>query len=396
MKRQCLIVSCICVLSSSLFAISSAADLVNVPTAILSPKGTVEYGIESRLLSDEDAVSREFDNSFFFEIAFSDRLNYSFESSTYFDTLQSFSAQLAEFSTQKGKPLDHHLAFGFMNMGWQENEAGNTNMPRIRRYVMYSVSTAEKQTNYHAGLANYHNDDNYRFVWGAHHEFKKYTTMAEWDGRQVNFGIKYKLSDTLSWYTSITPLPYTGNGGDNRQYVSIGITSSSDAFKDLFSDREYIDQVREENRLLNERLSVLNAKMDVLREFSSTDFFEEFEQFLLKEHMVEKELEKESRLSIKSALDHMQKGMEFYYRGEYEMALKEYELVISLLPNFPIAYARMGSIYYRMGQLKKADRYWDKALELDPSNDSLKAFLRSIRPEVPIEETHHSQSDDLI
>ena len=47
----------------------------------------------------------------------------------------------------------------------------------------------------------------------------------------------------------------------------------------------------------------------------------------------------------------MQRGLEFYYKEEYELSLKEYEKVTTLVPTFSIAYARLGSIYYKLGDL---------------------------------------------
>ena len=47
-------------LSSSMFAVSSASDLINVSHAILPSKGTVEYGVESRLLIENEYDKRPF------------------------------------------------------------------------------------------------------------------------------------------------------------------------------------------------------------------------------------------------------------------------------------------------------------------------------------------------
>ena len=66
--------------------------------------------------------------------------------------------------------------------------------------------------------------------------------------------------------------------------------------------------------------------------------------------------------------------------------LSEYEKVTTLVPTFSIAYARLGSIHYKLGDLEKARENWEQSLELDPSNDSLKLFLKRITPSKELEE----------
>ena len=48
-----------------------------------------------------------------------------------------------------------------------------------------------------------------------------------------------------------------------------------------------------------------------------------------------------------------------------------------------MAYARLGSIYYKLKDLDNAKLSWEKALELDPSNQSLKIFLKRVSPVDP-------------
>ena len=84
---------------------------------------------------------------------------------------------------------------------------------------------------------------------------------------------------------------------------------------------------------------------------------------------------------MRLALEHMQRGLEFYYQENYKLALNEYEIVITLLPNLSIGHARLGSIYYKLKNIEKARYHWAKALELNPENSNLKIFLQQVTPQ---------------
>ena len=72
----------------------------------------------------------------------------------------------------------------------------------------------------------------------------------------------------------------------------------------------------------------------------------------------------------------MQRGLEYYYKKEFKAALEEYKTVVSLLPTFPMGHVRLGSIYYQLGDKYRAKKAWEKALELEPNNPSLKDYLK--------------------
>tara|TARA_A100001015_G_C14724517_1_gene607286 strand:- start:342 stop:716 length:375 start_codon:yes stop_codon:yes gene_type:complete len=109
--------------------------------------------------------------------------------------------------------------------------------------------------------------------------------------------------------------------------------------------------------------------------------------------MVEKELEQSKKSAIRSALDHMQRGLEFYYNGQYQLALEEYNIVVNLVPTFSMGYARLGSIHYKLNNLEQARLNWTQALDLDPSNESLKIFLKRV---TPLDEIELKLQEDII
>ena len=50
-----------------------------------------------------------------------------------------------------------------------------------------------------------------------------------------------------------------------------------------------------------------------------------------------------------------------------------------LNPNLAIAYARKGSIYYRLGDISRATVNWNIALTLDPEYDEVQTVLMNLK-----------------
>ena len=63
---------------------------------------------------------------------------------------------------------------------------------------------------------------------------------------------------------------------------------------------------------------------------------------------------------------HLSRSLRFFYDDEYRTALSEVNSAIELNPNLAIAYGRRGSIYYKLGDNRRATLNWNVALQLDP------------------------------
>ena len=83
--------------------------------------------------------------------------------------------------------------------------------------------------------------------------------------------------------------------------------------------------------------------------------------------------------NLNEAMKLLSKSLEAYYNEEFELALKETERAINIFPELAIAYARKGSIYYRMGDYKRATINWNIALKLDPEYDEVRAVLLDVK-----------------
>jgi len=69
---------------------------------------------------------------------------------------------------------------------------------------------------------------------------------------------------------------------------------------------------------------------------------------------------------IPSADDHMERGMEYYERGEYDEAVAEFQAAIELEPDDAGTHRNLGTAYLEQGKYEEAAAAYEKAIELDP------------------------------
>ena len=72
---------------------------------------------------------------------------------------------------------------------------------------------------------------------------------------------------------------------------------------------------------------------------------------------------------------HLTRCLRYFYAKEYREALSEVDKAIEINPNLAIAYARRGSIYYKLGEFQRATMNWNIALKLDPEFVEIQEIL---------------------
>jgi tetratricopeptide (TPR) repeat protein len=75
------------------------------------------------------------------------------------------------------------------------------------------------------------------------------------------------------------------------------------------------------------------------------------------------------------ALSSLQEAQNLFSERRYAQALEEINKSVQAAPNMALAYAVRGSIYYMLREFPEAKLSWEKALELDPSMDNVRAIL---------------------
>src|ERR1017187_9444763 len=68
-----------------------------------------------------------------------------------------------------------------------------------------------------------------------------------------------------------------------------------------------------------------------------------------------------------------------FQSGRYDKAEVEYLNVLRVAPRNPVAFARLGSIYYDQGRLLRTEAFLQRAVELDPENTDLRLKLCQAR-----------------
>ena len=78
---------------------------------------------------------------------------------------------------------------------------------------------------------------------------------------------------------------------------------------------------------------------------------------------------------------HLTRCLRHFYQEDYRDALVEIDKAIDLNPNIALAYARRGSIYYKLGDLQRATMNWNIALKLDPEFEEIQELLLASKEE---------------
>ena len=84
-----------------------------------------------------------------------------------------------------------------------------------------------------------------------------------------------------------------------------------------------------------------------------------------------------SQSNQNKAMRHLSRSLRYFYDEQYRAALSEVNIAIELNPNLAIAYGRRGSIYYKLGDNRRATLNWNVALQLDPEFTEIYEILRA-------------------
>tara|TARA_Y100000994_G_scaffold249044_1_gene258787 strand:+ start:710 stop:2110 length:1401 start_codon:yes stop_codon:yes gene_type:complete len=88
-----------------------------------------------------------------------------------------------------------------------------------------------------------------------------------------------------------------------------------------------------------------------------------------------------SQSEMNIGMKYLSKSLKYFYSEEYDLALAEVENAQKYLPNLAYAYARKGSIYYKIGDLDRALVNWNIALQLDPEYSEVRNMIYAVKKE---------------
>ena len=85
-----------------------------------------------------------------------------------------------------------------------------------------------------------------------------------------------------------------------------------------------------------------------------------------------------SEKNMNEAMRHLSRSLRYFYAGDYREALKEVDLSLEFNPIMALAYARRGSIYYKLGDVQRAKINWNLALRYDPEYTDVRNILKAL------------------
>ena len=126
--------------------------------------------------------------------------------------------------------------------------------------------------------------------------------------------------------------------------------------------RDSVEMANNEMRNLMVRLSAMQQKSNFLED--------SIKSFKLSSNVEGK--------NMNEAMRHLSRSLRYFYGGDYRASLQEVESALDLNPNLALAYARRGSIYYKLGDVQRATINWNLALRMDPEYDDVRNILKAL------------------
>ena len=231
--------------------------------------------------------------------------------------------------------------------------------------------------------------------------------VGEFDGTGVNVGLRIPLTSDYrlnlgfthierlpSWktrYWSGHPaftigfdmaVPRTGgssrssSSGPSNQALSISnLAFSNDGTVPAYMDSTIamadftVMSLRDSMLMMNNEMRNLMVQLSALEQ-ESQFLVDSLKQLKLGKNVQGKNMNESMR--------HLSRSLRFFYAGDFREALKEVDLSLELKPDLALAYARRGSIYYKLGDVQRATINWNLALRLDPEYDDVRNILKAL------------------
>ena len=140
---------------------------------------------------------------------------------------------------------------------------------------------------------------------------------------------------------------------------------------------QFVKDINKDFTALNDSIKTIAQKMEVYQ----TQLLENNYQINMLQDSINMQYLKhrisESELNI--AIKHLSQSLQYFYLEDYLSALSQVEKVITRFPSLAIAYARKGTIYYKMGDIQNATINWNLALKHDPEYTEVQKMLLDIK-----------------
>jgi len=153
-----------------------------------------------------------------------------------------------------------------------------------------------------------------------------------------------------------------------QQYPLLFINGKVDST--LFQAGEYIYFLKDSIEILKQDINNISSD-NIALTLEGNLYKDSLNNILLNSHI--------DNTNHNTAMRHLSKSLRLYYQGDFQQALTEVDKAIELQPYTAIAYARKGSIYYKLNQLDRATLNWNIALKLDPEYTEVRDMLNALK-----------------
>ncbi len=361
--------------SVPVLAFTGSNELVHIPSSRPQKAGYSEIGTSAigQIVSSKPKSAQKS----YLRYALTDSIEYAISVDSAW-VYHSFQGTFFKYETPD-RQIGHYLSIGFKDLGW-EPSGTYISVPVYSQYLGYTIAMIPSNLNFHAGFGKDHSShDGMRVFLGADQTLPFGTIMTEWDGKGFNFGFRYSFYSNYNLYVTFSPMPLADPTGVS-EIVSFGISFSENVLQSLLGEWGQTKRdLTASTTKMNNRLDVFEAQNRAALDIMSVDFLQDLEKAFLENKIEHKQLKEESKSLVRVGVAHMQRGLEYYYQGQFESAKTEYEAVVKMLPQLSVGYIRLGSIYYQLKNKDKAIENWEKAQKLDPENTSLAKYITTIK-----------------
>lgn len=178
--------------------------------------------------------------------------------------------------------------------------------------------------------------------------------MGEYDGKDINFGLKISPSEFYELHIGLTEQFIDGdfnpqhNMAPKRQ-ITFGISS-----RNLFSHNDYF----------NKQIRDLNLKIAELEK-------KELQRVNQQKKKIEVKLISEDDILKAKVAELYSKSLEKYNNRKYSESINLLQKALQIDPNNFLILSRLGSVYYTYGFMDHAAYYWKKAHQIEPNSPEL-------------------------
>ena len=224
--------------------------------------------------------------------------------------------------------------------------------------------------------------------------------MFEFDGKDYNTGVRFLMKPYGEFNFAFTEMLLDQGTNANYNNAPVKMFTLGFTYKKNVLDikRDKLDEVEEELgaiRLLTRDLDQMKIKLEEElnhirneKELFSKDVvhlknaLKEDTRYIDEENKEKRDALRIHYLGVNQKLGEKvvtlyYQSFEAYYQKEYFRAIELLQKAIILDPYMPQLFIRLGSIYYELDMPNDAIQNWEKALMLDPHNQSLKDLLGS-------------------